>query len=83
MKRLYINRKSDCEIVDYQNYDDISKEQYQELLIQYLKKTKPDTLKFNPTFIIVIDGRLRFGMAKHYGVLSVDLHIILNDLSCV
>ena len=82
MKRLYINRKSDCEIVDYQNYDDISKEQYQELLIQYLKKTKPDKLKFNPTFIDVIDGRLRFGMAKHYGVLSVDLHIILKVLEC-
>jgi len=82
MKRLYINRKSDCEIVDYQNYADISKEQYQVLLIQYLKKTKPDKLKFNPTFIDVIDGRLRFGMAKHYGVLSVDLHIILKVLEC-
>jgi hypothetical protein len=82
MKKLYIQRDGDCEIADYKNYTDISKEQYQELLIQYLKKTKPDKLKFNPTFIDVIDGRLRFGMAKHYGVLSVDLHIILKVLEC-
>jgi len=78
MKKLYIQRDRNCEIIHYQNYADISKDQYQVLLIQYLKKTKPDKLKFNPTFIEVIDGRLRFGMAKHYGVLSVDLNIILN-----
>ena len=82
MKQLYIQRDGDCQIIYYQNYADISKEQYQVLLIQYLKKTKPDKLKFNPTFIDVIDGRLRFGMAKHYGVLSVDLHIILKVLEC-
>jgi hypothetical protein len=73
MKQLYIQRKGDYEIADYKNYTDKSKEHYQELLIQYLKKTNPDKLNFNPTFLDVVDRRLRFGLAKHYGVLSLDL----------
>lgn len=73
--------KNNREIPNYENWGNNHKEQYQVLLIEYLKKTNPDKLNFNPTFIEITDGRLRFGMAKHYGVLCVDLWIVMKTLA--
>ncbi|MFD1292409.1 hypothetical protein ACFQ5N_01060 [Lutibacter holmesii] len=70
--------KNNREIPNYENWDNDYIEQYQILLIEYLKKTSPEKLNFNPNFIDIIDGRLRFGLAKHYGVLSVGLTSFLE-----
>lgn len=48
------------------------KRYWQRKLINYIKLTQPEKLKYNPTFIEVKDNKVYFGMNKHYGRLVID-----------
>ncbi len=43
------------------------KKMWQSKLIEYITKTQPEKLKFNPTIIEVKDNQIIFGMEKHMG----------------
>ncbi len=49
----------------------MSIEEYQVKLINYLRKTDPDKLKFNPQVIDIKDDYIIFGMNKHIGRLTI------------
>jgi hypothetical protein len=49
----------------------MSIEEYQVKLINYLKKTDPDKLKFNPQVIDIKEDYIIFGMNKHIGRLTI------------
>ena len=51
-------------------------EWYQRKLVEYLKVTNPDKVKFNPTVIKIQNDQLTFGMEKHYGRLVMNLKTI-------
>ena len=48
------------------------KRYWQRKLINYIKLTEPEWIKYNPTFIEVKNNKLYFGMIKHYGILVID-----------
>jgi hypothetical protein len=43
------------------------KEVWQSKLIDYITKTQPEKLKFNPSIIEITDNHIIFGMEKHMG----------------
>lgn len=49
----------------------MSIEECQVKLINYLKKTDPDKLKFNPQVIDIKEDYIIFGMNKHIGRLTI------------
>ena len=59
---------------------DIIKEKrdYQRKLLSYFLKTEPNKLKFNPRVAKVEDNYILFGMAKHYGTLSLSKKLLEN-----
>ena len=44
---------------------------YQRLLMQYFKKSHPEKLRLNPRVLEVTKTHVKFGMQKHFGILSL------------
>jgi translation elongation factor EF-1beta len=53
-------------------------EVWQSKLIEHIKNTQPEKLKFNPTIIEVKDDEIIFGMEKHMGRLVLSK----KELTC-
>ena len=51
---------------------DYSKDKVIELFNNYMAMNFPEKLKFNPQIIEYNDEFVKFGMLKHYGILSVN-----------
>jgi len=51
---------------------------WQSKLIEYITKTQPEKLKFNPTIIEVKDDEIIFGMEKHMGRLILSKKQLKN-----
>lgn len=48
------------------------KRYWQRKLINYIKLTEPEKLKYNPKLIEIKNDKVYFGMRKHYGILVID-----------
>jgi hypothetical protein len=55
-------------------------EWWQIQLVEYMKVTDPEKLKFNPKIIEVNENKIVFGMKKHYGHLHLSKKLIMDTL---
>ena len=53
---------------------------YQRLLIQYLRENYPGKLILNPRVCEVNNTHIKFGMRKHFGVLTISKTILESNL---
>lgn len=56
----------------------MDRDEIQNLLQKYFIINNPEKLKFRPTVIEYNDDELRFGMAKHYGVLVMKTNNLIQ-----
>lgn len=54
------------------------REVWQSKLIEHIKNTEPEKLKFNPTIIEVKDDEIIFGMERHMGRLILSKKELTN-----
>lgn len=67
--------------LDAVQFSELPKDEVQKLLVQYIKNTQPDSLKFNPKIMEYSDTKIVFWLQKHYGRMSLSVDLLLKNIN--